>query len=143
LRVRVSRFGSINPRVRAVYERPGEIGMLRAIGTTRSQVRWMIRWERVITANGITNGTHMVVVNRVGVEGPLTFYGSSFVSDPVRAASAAPCSSARRATPTSATSTTPRIITRMSGTTRANSMMACPRSPFIARANAQAGRTNR
>jgi len=39
-------------------------------------------WERVITANGITNGTHMVVVNRVGVEGPLTFYGSSFVSDP-------------------------------------------------------------
>jgi N-carbamoylputrescine amidase len=39
-------------------------------------------WERVITANGITNGTHMVVVNRVGAEGPLTFYGSSFVSDP-------------------------------------------------------------
>jgi len=39
-------------------------------------------WERVITANGITNGTHMVVVNRIGVEGPLTFYGSSFVSDP-------------------------------------------------------------
>jgi N-carbamoylputrescine amidase len=39
-------------------------------------------WERVITANGIANGTHMVVVNRVGVEGPLTFYGSSFVSDP-------------------------------------------------------------
>jgi N-carbamoylputrescine amidase len=39
-------------------------------------------WERVITANGIANGTHMVVVNRTGVEGPLTFYGSSFVSDP-------------------------------------------------------------
>ena len=39
-------------------------------------------WERVITANGIANGLHMVVVNRVGVEGPLTFYGSSFVSDP-------------------------------------------------------------
>jgi N-carbamoylputrescine amidase len=39
-------------------------------------------WERVITANGIANGTHMVVVNRVGVEGPLSFYGSSFVSDP-------------------------------------------------------------
>jgi len=39
-------------------------------------------WERVITANGIVNGLHMVVVNRVGVEGPLRFYGSSFVSDP-------------------------------------------------------------
>ena len=39
-------------------------------------------WERVIVANGITNGTFMVAVNRIGVEPPLTFYGSSFVSDP-------------------------------------------------------------
>jgi N-carbamoylputrescine amidase len=39
-------------------------------------------WERVITANGIANGTFMVAVNRIGTEPPLTFYGSSFVSDP-------------------------------------------------------------
>jgi N-carbamoylputrescine amidase len=39
-------------------------------------------WERVIVANGITNGTFMVAVNRIGTEPPLTFYGSSFVSDP-------------------------------------------------------------
>jgi N-carbamoylputrescine amidase len=39
-------------------------------------------WEQVIRAHGITNGTFMVVPNRVGVEGPITFYGSSFVSDP-------------------------------------------------------------
>ena len=39
-------------------------------------------WEQVIRANGITNGTFMVAVNRVGVEGPLRFYGSSFISDP-------------------------------------------------------------
>jgi N-carbamoylputrescine amidase len=39
-------------------------------------------WEQVIRANGITNGTFMVVPNRVGTEGPVTFYGSSFVSDP-------------------------------------------------------------
>ncbi|HEY1778106.1 MAG TPA: nitrilase-related carbon-nitrogen hydrolase [Solirubrobacteraceae bacterium] len=39
-------------------------------------------WERVITANGIANGMFMVAVNRVGEEPPLTFYGSSFVSDP-------------------------------------------------------------
>lgn len=39
-------------------------------------------WERVIVANGIANGTFMVAVNRIGVEEPLTFYGSSFVSDP-------------------------------------------------------------
>ena len=39
-------------------------------------------WERVITANGIANGTFMVAVNRIGHEPPLTFYGSSFISDP-------------------------------------------------------------
>jgi N-carbamoylputrescine amidase len=39
-------------------------------------------WERVMVANGIANGTFMVAVNRFGTEGPLTFYGSSFISDP-------------------------------------------------------------
>ncbi len=39
-------------------------------------------WEKVITANGIANGTFMVAVNRFGIEPPLTFYGSSFISDP-------------------------------------------------------------
>ena len=39
-------------------------------------------WEQVIRANGITNGTFMVVPNRIGTEGPVTFYGSSFISDP-------------------------------------------------------------
>jgi N-carbamoylputrescine amidase len=39
-------------------------------------------WERVITANGIANGTFMVAINRIGEEPPLRFYGSSFISDP-------------------------------------------------------------
>jgi N-carbamoylputrescine amidase len=39
-------------------------------------------WEHVITANGVMNATFMVVINRVGREGPLQFYGSSFISDP-------------------------------------------------------------
>jgi N-carbamoylputrescine amidase len=39
-------------------------------------------WQQVMTAQGIMNGTFMVAVNRTGTEGPLTFYGSSFVSDP-------------------------------------------------------------
>ncbi|HLH65153.1 MAG TPA: nitrilase-related carbon-nitrogen hydrolase [Solirubrobacteraceae bacterium] len=39
-------------------------------------------WERVIVANGVANGTFMVAINRTGVEPPLTFYGSSFISDP-------------------------------------------------------------
>jgi N-carbamoylputrescine amidase len=39
-------------------------------------------WQQVIIGNGIANGTFMVAVNRTGVEGPLRFYGSSFISDP-------------------------------------------------------------
>jgi N-carbamoylputrescine amidase len=39
-------------------------------------------WEQVIVGNGIQNGTFMVAVNRIGHEPPLTFYGSSFISDP-------------------------------------------------------------
>lgn len=39
-------------------------------------------WQQVIVGNGIANGTFMVAVNRIGVEDPLTFYGSSFISDP-------------------------------------------------------------
>jgi N-carbamoylputrescine amidase len=39
-------------------------------------------WEKVIVGNGIANGTFMIAVNRIGDEPPLTFYGSSFVSDP-------------------------------------------------------------
>jgi N-carbamoylputrescine amidase len=39
-------------------------------------------WQQVIVGNGIANGTFMVAVNRFGIEGPLTFYGSSFISDP-------------------------------------------------------------
>jgi N-carbamoylputrescine amidase len=39
-------------------------------------------WRQMIAANGLANATFMVAVNRVGTEPPLTFYGSSFDSDP-------------------------------------------------------------
>ncbi|TCK65996.1 N-carbamoylputrescine amidase [Curtobacterium sp. PhB136] len=39
-------------------------------------------WRHVIVANGITAGQFMVVPNRWGDEGDITFYGSSFISDP-------------------------------------------------------------
>ena len=39
-------------------------------------------WQQMIMANGLANSTFMVAVNRIGNEGPLTFYGSSFISDP-------------------------------------------------------------
>ena len=39
-------------------------------------------WRHVIVGNAIANGTFMVVPNRYGNEGSITFYGSSFICDP-------------------------------------------------------------
>jgi N-carbamoylputrescine amidase len=39
-------------------------------------------WEQVIRGNAIANGLFMVVPNRYGNEGTVTFYGSSFICDP-------------------------------------------------------------
>jgi N-carbamoylputrescine amidase len=39
-------------------------------------------WETIQRAHAIANGVYVVVVNRVGREGKLTFWGQSFVADP-------------------------------------------------------------
>ena len=39
-------------------------------------------WETIQRAHAIANGVYVVVVNRVGREGELTFWGQSFVADP-------------------------------------------------------------
>jgi putative ABC transport system permease protein len=50
LAVFISLIGVVNTLVLSVYERRRELGMLRAIGMSRRQVRTMIRYEAVITA---------------------------------------------------------------------------------------------
>jgi putative ABC transport system permease protein len=50
LSVIVSLFGMVNTLVLSVFERTRELGMLRAVGMTRRQVRRMVRHESVITA---------------------------------------------------------------------------------------------
>ncbi|PWT80346.1 MAG: acyltransferase [Acidobacteria bacterium] len=39
-------------------------------------------WETIQRAHAIANGVYVAVVNRVGREGELTFWGQSFVADP-------------------------------------------------------------
>ncbi|GGF22415.1 nitrilase-related carbon-nitrogen hydrolase [Williamsia phyllosphaerae] len=39
-------------------------------------------WQQVIVGNAIANATFMIVPNRHGDEGAITFYGSSFICDP-------------------------------------------------------------
>ena len=67
LSVLVSLFGIVNTLVLAVFERTRELGMLRAIGMSRRQVRRMIRYESVITTSigaslGVATGMLLAAV---------------------------------------------------------------------------------
>lgn len=61
--VLISIVGIINTLLLSVFERTREIGLLRAVGTTRRQVRRMVRYESVITS--IIGATLGVVVGVV------------------------------------------------------------------------------
>jgi len=67
LSVIISLFGVVNTLVLSVFERTRELGMLRAVGMTRRQVRRMIRYESITTALiggvlGILVGTFLAVL---------------------------------------------------------------------------------
>ena len=74
--VLISIFGIVNTLVLSVHERTREIGLLRAIGATRRQLRQMVRYESVITAViggvlGTAVGVAMawVIVTQMGGDG--------------------------------------------------------------------------
>ncbi len=79
LSVIVSLFGIVNTLILSIYERTRELGMMRAIGTSRRQVRQMIRYESVITA--LIGGVFGLVIGVVGAVLVTTFTlsGSGYV----------------------------------------------------------------
>jgi len=64
LSVIVSLFGIVNTLILSIYERTRELGMMRAIGTSRRQVRQMIRYESIITA--LIGGVFGILIGVVG-----------------------------------------------------------------------------
>jgi len=79
LSVIVSLFGIVNTLILSIYERTRELGMMRAIGTSRRQIRQMIRYESVITA--LIGGIFGLVIGVVGAILVTTFTlsGSGYV----------------------------------------------------------------
>ncbi|MET7455690.1 FtsX-like permease family protein [Streptomyces sp. NPDC005574] len=64
LAVLIALFGIANTLSLAVHERTRELGLLRAVGQTRSQLRAMVRWESVLvaafgTVGGLTLGVFL------------------------------------------------------------------------------------
>ena len=76
LAVIVSLFGIVNTLALSIHERTRELGMLRAVGMSRRQVRTMVRYEAVITALiGAILGTVLGVIFAVLVSRPLADEG--------------------------------------------------------------------
>jgi putative ABC transport system permease protein len=60
--VTIALLGIVNTLALSVFERTRELGLLRAVGMTRGQVRAMVRWESAVIAligalTGATLGT--------------------------------------------------------------------------------------
>ncbi len=58
---------------------PTAIGYIK--GHTSEDGDWHDAWETVQRGHAIANGVHVASVNRVGEEGELEFWGSSFICD--------------------------------------------------------------
>ena len=79
LSVVVSLFGMVNTLVLSVFERTRELGMLRAVGMTRRQVKRMVRHESVIIALiGAATGIPLGLALGAAVIRRLSTYGVAF-----------------------------------------------------------------
>ncbi|GAA3829314.1 ABC transporter permease [Streptomyces chiangmaiensis] len=90
LAVLIALLGIANTLTLAIHERTRELGLLRAVGQTRSQLRAMVRWESVLvaafgTAGGLVLGAFLgwVLVEASGGASDTAF---AFALPPVRLA---------------------------------------------------------
>jgi putative ABC transport system permease protein len=84
LAVVIALLGIVNTLVLSVFERTRELGLLRAVGMTRSQVRAMVRWESVvISLIGATAGAALGVGLGLALSQVLKDEGIKAISIPV------------------------------------------------------------
>jgi putative ABC transport system permease protein len=84
LAVLIALLGIVNTLALSVFERTRELGMLRAVGMTRSQVRAMVRWESaVISLVGAVSGAALGIGIGLAMSQLLKDLGIKSISVPV------------------------------------------------------------
>jgi putative ABC transport system permease protein len=85
LAVVIALLGIVNTLALSVFERTRELGLLRAVGMTRGQVRAMVRWESVvISLIGATTGAGLGIGLGVALSQSLRNDGIRAISVPVQ-----------------------------------------------------------
>jgi putative ABC transport system permease protein len=84
LAVLIALLGIVNTLALSVFERTRELGLLRAVGMTRNQIRAMVRWESaVISLIGALTGAGLGIGIGLAMSQVLKDYGIESISIPV------------------------------------------------------------
>ena len=84
LAVLIALLGIVNTLALSVFERTRELGLLRAVGMTRNQVRAMVRWESaVISLIGAVSGAVLGIGIGLAMSQVLKDEGIKSISIPV------------------------------------------------------------